>query len=228
MDNLETYQHRRILVIDDNRSIHEDFRKILSNGGSAASALNQAEAELFGEPSTGTRSAQFEIDSAYQGQEGLVLVRQALECGRPYAMAFVDVRMPPGWNGIETTSQLWKVDPNIQIVICTAYSDCSWDEMLEKLGTSDRVLILKKPFDNIEVLQSANALTEKWRLGRQVRSRMEELEGRVQARTRDLQAANEKLQMEVAERKRAEQELKRVLGESARAGQETEEFILFV
>jgi two-component system, sensor histidine kinase and response regulator len=225
MDNLETYEHRRVLVIDDNRSIHEDFRKILSNGDNTDSALNQAEAELFGEPSTGTRSVQFEIDSAYQGQEGLALVQQALEIGRPYAMAFVDVRMPPGWDGIETTTQLWKVDPNLQIVICTAYSDCSWDEMLEKLGRSDRVLILKKPFDNIEVLQSANALTEKWRLGRQAQCRMEDLERRVQARTRDLQAANEKLQMEVLERQRAEQELKTAKEAAEAANRSKSQFV---
>ena len=66
-------------------------------------------------------------------------------------MAFIDVRMPPGWDGIETTGRIWEVDPEIQVVICTAFSDYSPDEMLAKLGRSDRLLILKKPFDNVEV-----------------------------------------------------------------------------
>ena len=79
-------------------------------------------------------------------------------------MVTVDVRMPPGWDGIETTQKLWEVDPDLQVVICSAYSDYSWDEIIAKLGNSDRLLFLKKPFDAMEILQLANALTEKWRL----------------------------------------------------------------
>jgi PAS domain S-box-containing protein len=75
-------------------------------------------------------------------------------------------------------------------VICTAYSDYSWDEMLETLGTSDRLLILKKPFDNIEALQLANALSEKWHLARQAQGQMEELELHVRERTEELQRSN--------------------------------------
>ncbi len=194
MDSLRTSEPRRILVIDDNRSIHEDFRKILSSRQPGNSVLDEAESELFGDAKVETNAPQLEIDSAYQGQEALGLVQGALAQGHPYAMAFVDVRMPPGIDGLETAAELWKVDPDLQIVICTAYSDYSWDEMLDRLGTSDRLLILKKPFDNIEALQLANALTEKWHLARQARDHLEELERRVQARTRDLSIANEQLQ----------------------------------
>ena len=201
MDSLQTCKPRRILVIDDNRSIHEDFRKILGSKQGGNSALDEVESELFGDTKVEANVTELEIDSAYQGQEAVALVRAALAQGRPYSMAFVDVRMPPGMDGIETTAALWKVDPNLQIVICTAYSDYSWDEMLETLGTSDRLLILKKPFDNIEALQLANALTEKWHLARQAQCQVEELERRVQARTQDLSIANEELQRakEVAE-----------------------------
>ena len=59
-------------------------------------------------------------------------------------MAFVDVRMPPGWDGVETTAKIWQKYPDLQVVICTAYSDYSWEEMLKKLGYSDRLVILKK------------------------------------------------------------------------------------
>jgi len=201
MDNLQTRQPRRILVIDDNRSIHEDFRKILCGRQTGNSALDEVESDLFGDAKVETTAQELEIDSAYQGQEAVALVRAALAQGRPYSMAFVDVRMPPGMDGIETTAELWKVDPNLQIVICTAYSDYSWDEMLETLGTSDRLLILKKPFDNIEALQLANALTEKWELARQAQNQVEELERRVQQRTHDLSIANQELHKakEVAE-----------------------------
>ena len=185
----------RILVIDDNRAIHEDFRKILAPPNPAqATALAETEATLFGDSSRGRRvRQQFELDSAYQGQEGRDLLRKALEEGRPYVLAFVDVRMPPGWDGIHTIARLWEEDADLQAVICTAYSDYSWENVVEQLGETDRLLILKKPFDPAEVRQLAAALTAKWQLTKQVRSKMTDLEYVVAERTCQLQQANDGL-----------------------------------
>ncbi|HEY5232490.1 MAG TPA: PAS domain-containing protein [Verrucomicrobiae bacterium] len=187
MNNSPAEKNRRILIIDDNRAIHDDFRKILSPVTAAAAALDVAESELFGEQENAVKKGNYEIDSAYQGQDGVVMVKRALDEGRPYAMAFVDIRMPPGMDGVETTQKIWAVDPEVQIVLCTAYSDYSWDEMFEKIGDSDGLLILKKPFDTVEALQLAQALTEKWWLQRQSNEKMEELEGMVAERTGELQ-----------------------------------------
>jgi two-component system cell cycle sensor histidine kinase/response regulator CckA len=189
MNNVSATKNRRILIIDDNHAIHDDFRKILSSPTVAAAALDVTEAELFGKPAPqgGTvRQIRYEIDSAYQGQDGVLLVKQALEAGRPYAMAFVDVRMPPGMDGVETTRKIWELDPDLQVVLCTAYSDYSWDEMFEKLGQHDGLLILKKPFDTVEALQMTHALTEKWQLHQQARQKMEQLESMVAGRTQEL------------------------------------------
>ena len=199
-------QNRRILVIDDNRAIHDDFRKILANGSVSDRNLTEVEVSLFGIEDENAVAEGFEIDSAFQGQEGLECVQRSLAAGRPYAMAFIDVRMPPGWDGIETTAQIWKVDPSLQVVICTAYSDYSWDKMIATVGQSDRLVILKKPFDNIEVSQLAHALTHKWELLQQVKSKMTDLEKVVQERTVELQSANQILKEEIAERKRSESE----------------------
>ncbi len=193
--------NHRILVIDDNPSIHADFRKVLGPlSGPLRAELDADEAALFGDAPTAGRQWNFEIDSAMQGQEGLKMVEAALAEGRPYATAFVDVRMPPGWDGVETIQHLWKCDPELQVVICTAYSDFSWDQIIGKLGATDKLLILKKPFDNVEVLQFAHALTEKWLLCRRASLQMEELDRLVRERTAALQAANEQLSLEVQER----------------------------
>ena len=204
-------RNNRVLVIDDNPAIHADVRKILCPQVSAASAsLDELEAELLGNNShTPAHHAHFHVDSAHQGRDGLELVKRAVAAGQPYAMAYVDVRMPPGWDGVETTLELWKVDPTLQIVICTAYSDYSWDTMLAKLGSSDRLVILKKPFDTIEVLQLANALTEKWNLLQQTHAHAEELEHRVRERTAALEATNLALQDEITRRIEMEHDLKR-------------------
>ena len=180
----------RILVIDDNQAIHEDFRKIFGASRPRA-ASSAAELALFGEAADVGGGPDFLVDSAYQGQEGLAMVRQAQQRQQPYAMAFIDVRMPPGWDGIETTAQILHSDPDVQIVICTAYSDYSWGQLLDKLGRSDRLVILKKPFDTIEVLQLASAMTEKWRLARDLKHYLQDLEQVVGERTEQLAATKE-------------------------------------
>ena len=190
----ELKKNRRILVIDDNRTIHDDVRKILGAKQAHAAGLDEAETMLFDDASAGRRADGFEIDSAYQGREGLEMVRQALRAERPYAAAFVDIRMPPGWDGITTIAHLWREDPNLEVVVCTAYSDYTWEEIAKTLGETDHLLILKKPFDNVEVRQLACALCEKWNLARQVRYVMDNLEKAVVKRTRELQEQKEQLE----------------------------------
>ncbi|HEX8706252.1 MAG TPA: hypothetical protein VF815_45880 [Myxococcaceae bacterium] len=158
-------RNRRILIVDDNEDIHRDFRRILAptTGSRNTSELDGLEASLLGEPPTTTvKPPQFELTSAFQGAEALEKVRQSLKDGAPYALAFVDVRMPPGWDGIETLTHLWREEPRLQAVLCSAYSDYSWESISDRLGQTDRLLILKKPFDFVEVRQMACALVEKW------------------------------------------------------------------
>jgi diguanylate cyclase (GGDEF)-like protein/PAS domain S-box-containing protein len=181
-------QNRRILLADDTPAIHEDFRKILL-AEAPAPELDDMEAALFG---TAVRKSdvEFVLDSAYQGQEAVAKVREALEAGEPYAMAFIDMRMPPGWDGVETIEQLWLTDPRLQIVICTAYADQSWVEVFERLYARDRLLVLKKPFDPIEARQLASALTMKWQMTEDAAFKLNQLEQAVEERTRELSDAN--------------------------------------
>jgi len=171
MKSTDLKPNRRILIVDDNTSIHNDFRGILCPDNSDEAAANEMEAVLFDEDKPTANQMSFELDSAYQGQEALDMVKKALGDNRPYALAFVDVRMPPGWDGVETIARIWEVDPELQIVVCTAYADYSWEAMRAKVGQPDSLLVLKKPFDNIEVQQVAHALTKKWLLNFQARCR---------------------------------------------------------
>src|SRR3954470_12852985 len=101
-------KNHRILIVDDNPAIHEDFKKIFSGAKNNDAGLEEVEAALFGEPTAADSEYDFSLDSAFQGQEGLELIRKSLEKNAPYSMAFIDVRMPPGWDGIETISRIWK------------------------------------------------------------------------------------------------------------------------
>jgi len=189
-DESELLTHR-LLMIDDNRAIHEDYRKILT--GCDDTQTSAAEAALFGETQPTVSRPTFDVDSAMQGRDGVELARRALLEGRPYSVAFVDMRMPPGWDGLETIENLWKVDPEIQVVVCSAYSDYDWMELLTRLGHSDKLLVIKKPFEPIEILQSASALSQKWQNARALKRHVEGLERVVTDRTRGLEAANRQL-----------------------------------
>ena len=185
---LKAANNRRVIVIDDNPAIHKDFRKILiPDGGS--SGMSEAAEAFFGEAMEVIPNLDVDLAHATQGEEGLALCKEAISAGTPFAVAFVDMRMPPGWDGLKTISELWKVDPNLQVVICSAYSDHTWAQIREAVGSTDRLLILKKPFDNAEVLQLTTALIEKRYLTELAETRAEELEAIVDERTSHLREA---------------------------------------
>lgn len=178
----------RVLVIDDTPAIHDDFRKIFAPQDDE-DAFEAAAAALFRRPSAAGGTPLFSVDTALQGQEGLDCVRRALAEGIPYAVAFVDMRMPPGWDGIETVRHLWQSDPRLQIVMCTAYSDHTWRDMVREFGVTDQLIVLKKPFDSIEVLQMAHALARKWQLARRLESQVGEMAAEIERRTAALRMA---------------------------------------
>jgi diguanylate cyclase (GGDEF)-like protein len=184
--------NRRILIVDDTASIHEDFRKILCAEAHDEQSLDSLEETLFGSPAP-VRQA-FVLDSAYQGQEALELVNKALARQSPYAMVFIDMRMPPGWDGLQTIEQLWNVDPNLQIALCTAYSDYSFEAIEARLKYNDQLLILKKPFDHLEIRQMASALTWKWQLAQDVALKVIDLERTVEERVQELLKVSHLLQ----------------------------------
>ncbi len=192
----------RILVVDDNPSIHEDFKKILPARQEEENTLNDLLLEFLDEEDSDKRPSyepEYIIDHAYQGEEAFRLVSEAEDSGNPYALLFVDVRMPPGWDGIETIRRIWEKYPHNEVVICTAYSDYSWEEILEKLGTSDQLQFLRKPFDVVSIKQMALALTKKWNLARKSRQYTEDLENEVQARTKELRLKIEELEKAMSE-----------------------------
>ena len=185
-----------ILIIDDNPAIHTDFIKVLSSS-SVNNELDELDRQIFGDDEALIKELalkkhtyslpKFIFDSASQGREGVELIKLAIAQGKRYTLAFVDVRMPPGWDGIETIRRMWEVDSEIQVVICTAYSDYSWEDTVEQLGMGDNYLILKKPFDTVAVRQLACALTRKWILAQDSKNYTQTLKQTIDEKTKSLQ-----------------------------------------
>lgn len=181
----------RILLVDDNKSIHEDIEAVLSNHQTDVdNELQELEGTLFGESISGNTAVlekiEYQIDHAYQGEEAIRMVQEAADNNRPYSLIFMDVRMPPGMDGIEAIQKIWENYPYIEMVICTAYSDYSWDEIVQNLGSSDKLLFMKKPFDATALKQTALTLTTKWNLQQQAIKYTDKLEKEVEERTSEL------------------------------------------
>jgi putative two-component system response regulator len=180
----------RILSIDDNAAIHDDYRKVLIPQ-EKSSILDETESLLFGsEKATKKKNARFryEIDSATQGDEGFALVQKALQEKRPYSAALIDVRMPPGWDGIETTKRIWEIAPDLPVVLCTAFSDYNWDQISEQLPHAEQLLILKKPFDPMELRQIVASQVTRWNLNRRASRSQLLLETIVDQRTQEIES----------------------------------------
>lgn len=212
----------RILIVDDNIAIHDDFRKVLCGESTERiRKLRDLERSILDNDDTSGADhftpPDYIVDSAYQGEESLAKIRESEVAGAPYGLVFMDVRMPPGWDGIETIRRIWNEFPHIEVVICTAYSDYSWEEILTKIGNSERLLFLRKPFDTVAVKQMALALTQKWHLARQVNRYVRQLEAEIAER----QKSEERLQFQathdsltgLANRASLEEKLRKVLSQ---------------
>ncbi|MGI9474212.1 MAG: EAL domain-containing protein [Rubripirellula sp.] len=185
----ETQPRRRLLIVDDQQEIHDTFERIFSPERPEDAALSDFEKrflEADTEASSKVRDANpdYELEHANSGEMAAAMVRHAVDQGLEYAVAFVDMRMPQGLDGMETTELLWSIDPDLHIVICTAFSDHVWENVLNRLGLNDRLLLLKKPFESDEARQLALALSEKSRLAAIQKRKVQDLGREVERRRR--------------------------------------------
>ena len=201
----------RLLIVDDEIFIHEGFNKILSPERETELdvELMRIESKLFEntEPAKLSSKVAYRIDSAYQSRQALDMAHEADRAGDPYAVIFTDVRIPPGSDGIHLVKQIREQLPQTQVVILSAYSDYSWEEMTNLFGWTDRLLILRKPVDPITIKQVALMLTRKWSSERELEKNRQQLETLVASRTRKLTQTNQQLQEEIGERNQAEMRL---------------------
>ncbi len=197
----------RVLVIDDEPGVHSAFKRILSRSVTVDKLGRRRSIPIRLEKNLSTLP-RFEVDSAYRGEEGLERVKDSIREGRPYMVVFVDVRMPGNWDGIETIKQIWRVEPGIHVVVSTGFQDYTWEQLIDKLGNSDRLLVLMKPFEPIEVRQTTYMLYQKWLFNQHMQKRFDKLEGMVRERTRELETANQSLRKEMQSRQNMEVELR--------------------
>lgn len=177
----------RILIVDDEEEVRRAYLSILqplkaSDGIDeiAASLFDSTEktvetdemmaffeddgAEMIVEEDLQTGS--YEIDEASQGMEAVEKIRDARLEKRPFSLIFLDIRMPPGIDGVQAAKEIRQLDPEVEIVIMTAYSDYSYEEIITTVGNPERLLYFHKPFKSSQILHLASTLTQQWYLER--------------------------------------------------------------
>jgi CheY-like chemotaxis protein len=189
--------NNRILIVDDNPTIREDYRRILCPSNDDADILDDLEAAVFDATCQYEKlRPNFQTAFATQGDAAAQLAQSAMDQGMPFAVAIVDIRMPPGIDGVETVKRLWRVQTDLQIILCTAYADYSWQGIIRELGVSHRLVVLKKPFDPIEVLQLCMAMTTKWAAEREMACRQLALQNRLVASVQQVERVAGELHQE--------------------------------
>ena len=198
----------RILITDDNSAIHEDIESILGQNQIGNQELDDLDSELFGNSEKDSKNdmspiVSYTIEHAYSGEEAIKKVAAANAENNPYALLFMDVRMPPGMDGIVAVQKIWEKYPNTEIIICSAYSDYSWDSIIKIYGKTDKLMFLQKPFNRIAIQQMAISMTTKWELQNELRDLIQNLDAKVEKRTRELKIALEKTKQAQKETEKA-------------------------
>lgn len=162
-----------VLVVDDEPAVHDDFRRCLMPAANESGRLDELRRDLFGvESPAPIESIDVELLHARSGEAAVEMLREGGAAAGGVALAYVDMRMSPGWNGVETIRALWDLDARIQMVLCTAYSDFTWDRVLAEVGNGERLHLLRKPFSTDQVRRFTQVLCKKWALANGVSHRV--------------------------------------------------------
>lgn len=175
--------NQKILVVDDNKDVHSEFRSLLQPVTVNSQVVGD---EYDGDSLVRSKASKYELICAAQGWEAIEIVKQAEVSESPFALAFIDLRMPPGINGLETIKKIWEISPLMEVVLCTSYSDHNLNEISEFLGDTKRLLLLKKPFEPFEIKQISASLTAKWNYAYKVNFHLSNLETLLNERTTSL------------------------------------------
>jgi len=179
----------RILVVDDDAMLIGEYLRCLGKDfepDSATSTLSDLEKVLFGEETDAKGAAKFEVQSCDQGKIAVEAVREAVKVGNPFSIVFLDIRMPPGIDGIEAAKQIRELDQNVNIVIVTGSVSPEPENLGKQIPPADRIFFFKKPFHAVECRQLAAALCGKWHSDLALRRANDVLEQRVWDRTEAL------------------------------------------
>jgi len=189
--NFKDGWNNRVLIADDQKEIHRDFEEMLNPNLVKASTDRLAMA--FSPDAGKSFLPELELIHVDSGEEAYRKVKEAREAHDPIALAFIDVRMPPGWDGIKTVHEIREIDKELEIVIMTAYTSKPLSEIISNIELLHKLLYVRKPFAREEIQQMTISLAEKWNVERELAERTEQLARSEQLLRQELQDAIAKM-----------------------------------
>lgn len=159
-------KNNRILIVDDEKEIHQDFEEMLRP--MKKSSLTDELVKVFCPDDETNFLPEFDIIHAMSGKEAFEIVKNSIAEEKPIAVVYMDVRMPPGWDGVETTRKIREIDKDIEVVIMTAYNSKPLSEIVRDIELLHKLLYIRKPFAREEVQQITISLVEKWNVEKEL------------------------------------------------------------
>jgi len=153
---------RRILIADDESQVRQAFVDALAPGKGKEQGLATLEEELFGDTKAKAAALAYDVTTVAQGAGAIEAVRAAMEADTPFGVVFLDMRMPPGIDGAQTAKAIRALDPFVNIVLVTGYSDVDVSEVAADVLPADKLFFIAKPFQVAEIRQQAAALSARW------------------------------------------------------------------
>jgi len=200
----------RILAVDDEKMVLEVYKEFLSSDiqDDSTSRIGKLSRKLFGSNAAPEHKTGYAVTACRQGAEAVRAVELSIKENDPFALAFIDIRMPPGQDGIVTARQIRQIDPGIEIVIVTGFSDYDPETISQQVPPAHKLLYIQKPIYPHEINQFAASLSAKWVMERNILKTQQEMENQIKARTRQLETANQQLRIDMEKRVLAEQALR--------------------
>jgi len=173
------------LIVDDEEAVRQSYRLILESDD-GTQEIDDIASSLFDETPSFTvldevefffdetdliveeelQTGSYKIIETSQGMDAVEIIKKSLNKNQPFSLIFMDIRMPPGIDGVQAAKKIRQLDPNVEIVIMTAYSDYSFEDIVKTVGNPERLLYFNKPFKSEHIKQLASSLTQQWHLER--------------------------------------------------------------
>lgn len=160
MNHATTENHIRVLIADDDEHILDCYRDAFTapEPTGLMRALDMLDAELFNPEHDIVDTPVFDVTACSQGDDAVTIARAASRDGQPFDVVILDVRMPPGIDGVQAGRAIRSFDPNIEIVFVSGYSDVPRAELEKRVPPAMKLHCFSKPISFMQLAQDVASM----------------------------------------------------------------------
>ena len=162
MYTVQDQDYIRVLVADDDENVLDCYREAFGDDDHTdqMKMLDALAAELFDADDNIENHPKFDIVACNQGDDAIKVAEAAREQGEPFDVVILDVRMPPGIDGVEAGSQIRQLDPDVEIVFVTGYSDIAFEELQRRVPPPMHLHYFNKPLSFTQLAEDVVSMVQ--------------------------------------------------------------------